>query len=83
MGRLNERLRKIKEKSRERIPADVRAVIQRAVDELRENGTLEQVPGPGDRAPSFARPTTDGDTVRLDSLLAEGPVILSFYRGRW
>ncbi|NIR79787.1 MAG: hypothetical protein GWO00_15885 [Gemmatimonadetes bacterium] len=73
----------MKEKSRERIPAEVRAVIERAVEELRESGTLDEVPGPGSPAPRFARPTPEGETVRLDTLLAEGPVILSFYRGRW
>ena len=34
---------------------------------------------PGDRAPEFALPDTEGTTVRLSELLAQGPVALFFY----
>ena len=37
----------------------------------------------GDRAPDFALPDATGETVRLSELLAEGPVVLTFYRGAW
>ncbi len=33
----------------------------------------------GDRAPSFELPDQDGSTVRLDDLLASGPVVVYFY----
>ena len=39
--------------------------------------------GVGDRAPDFALPGVDGETTRLSSLLARGPVVLTFYRGAW
>ncbi len=35
------------------------------------------------QAPLFALPDQDGQTVELSSLLAEGPVVLLFYRGHW
>ena len=50
---------------------------------VRASGILERVPQPGDRAPLFARPSVAGPTVRLPSLLRRGPVVLSFFRGRW
>ena len=34
---------------------------------------------PGDRAPDFELPGTDGAPVRLSTLLAAGPVVLFFY----
>jgi peroxiredoxin len=37
----------------------------------------------GDRAPDFALPDATGRTVRLSERLAEGPVVLTFYRGAW
>jgi peroxiredoxin Q/BCP len=37
------------------------------------------MPKPGDKAPDFTLPDTDGKPVTLSHLLAEGPVILAFY----
>ena len=37
----------------------------------------------GAQAPDFALPTAHGGTVRLGEALAEGPVVLVFYRGSW
>ena len=34
-------------------------------------------------APDFTLPSADGAPVRLADLLAEGPVVLTFYRGAW
>lgn len=54
--------------------ADVPASAQEAV-----GGAL----GVGQRAPDFALPDIDGGTVRLSALLSNGPVVLTFYRGKW
>ena len=37
----------------------------------------------GDYAPDFELPDADGQSVRLSGLLADGPVVLTFYRGAW
>jgi peroxiredoxin len=37
----------------------------------------------GDAAPEFTLPDAFGHEVSLKSLLAEGPVVISFYRGEW
>jgi peroxiredoxin len=37
----------------------------------------------GDRAPNFELPNARGETVSLSALLAQGPVVLTFYRGAW
>ena len=37
----------------------------------------------GDEAPNFTLPNATGGEVELASHLAEGPVVLTFYRGTW
>lgn len=34
-------------------------------------------------APDFSLPANDGSTWRLTEALAQGPVLLIFYRGDW
>ena len=37
----------------------------------------------GQTAPDFTLPDADHRSVSLSALRARGPVVLSFYRGRW
>ncbi|MFF1569333.1 redoxin domain-containing protein [Streptomyces sp. NPDC058293] len=37
----------------------------------------------GAQSPRFALPSATGQGVTLDDLLADGPVVLTFYRGAW
>ncbi len=80
---LKEQLDAIREKSRERIPPAARAIMERAVDDLRRDGAVDRVVAVGERAPRFTLPGTAGRTVDLDERLRHGPVVLSFFRGRW
>ena len=83
MESLNERLAALRaEKEVGRDPA-VTALMNRATDDLRASGILAGVRSVGDTAPLFARPNLDGATIRLRSLLKRGPVVISFFRGRW
>jgi hypothetical protein len=80
---LGERLDQIRAAARARIPPEAQAVMQRAVAEVRASGILAGVPGVGDRAPDFILPNQAGQLVALRDRLARGPVVLSFFRGRW
>jgi AhpC/TSA family len=80
---LNEQLQAMKEKSRERIPAAAREIMERAVDDQRKSGALDRVVKAGERAPDFTLLNTSGKSVSLAGLLTRGPVVLSFFRGRW
>ena len=73
-------LRVAKEETRDPV---LTAHLNRATDELQASGILAGVRSVGEQAPMFARPNLDGDTVRLRTLLRRGPVIVSFFRGRW
>ncbi len=80
---LNEQLHAIKEKSRERIPAAAREIMERAIEDQRRSGALDRVVKVGQRAPDFTLPDASGRSVHLADLLTRGPVVLSFFRGRW
>ena len=58
-------------------------VFTEAIDRLAESGVLEGVKTKGDKAPDFELTDANGNTVALNELLAEGPVVLTFYRGGW
>jgi len=80
---LQERLDAMREASKARIPADARAIMQRSIDELRASGIMERVARVRQAAPDFTLPNASGQSVHLGDLVARGPVVLSFYRGRW
>ena len=80
---LQEKLDTMREMSKTRIPPEARAVMERSIDDLRASGIMTRVARVGQTAPEFTLPNTDGRSVSLAELRARGPVVLSFYRGRW
>jgi hypothetical protein len=80
---LEERLAMIREQSRARMAPEVRAVLLRSIDDLRASGIVHRVAKVGVRAPDFTLPNAGEEPVGLGGLRARGPVVLSFYRGRW
>ncbi|WP_326602261.1 peroxiredoxin-like family protein [Streptomyces sp. NBC_01800] len=80
---LNAELRTFYEARQRQIPAEVRAVMQRAGEELEASGQTGRAVTVGKQAPDFTLPSAVGETVTLKGLLAQGPVVLTFYRGAW
>jgi AhpC/TSA family len=80
---LQEQLDKLREASKARIPAEARAIMERSVDDLRASGIMSRITKVGRPAPDFTLPNAAGHTVSLAELRARGPVVVSFYRGRW
>ncbi len=80
---LNAELRTFYEARQQQIPAEIREIMQRAGQELADSGQADRALTTGDKAPRFNLPTATGQTLSLDALLAEGPVVLTFYRGAW
>ena len=64
--------------SRERIE-----IMHRATEELRRSGLAERALKVGDLAPTFELDNQDGQLVRSVDLLAEGPLVITFFRGHW
>jgi hypothetical protein len=80
---LEERLATIREQSKTRMPQEARAVLLRSIDDLRASGIMQRVARVGSPAPEFMLPNAAGQPVSLAEARARGPVVLSFYRGRW
>lgn len=60
------------------------AVTEQAIHDLLFTGVESHVLQPGAAAPSFTLPDAlTGKPVRSSDLLALGPVIINFFRGRW
>jgi hypothetical protein len=80
---LRDKLDAIREAGKTRIPPAAREVMERSIEDLRASGIMRRVARVGQSAPDFALPDANGSTVSLVDLRARGPVVLSFYRGRW
>jgi peroxiredoxin len=80
---LAERLTAITKQVDELIGAAKMEPPRRAVEELIASGAAERALKQGDKAPSFELPAGRGCDFILAQRLAQGPVVVVFYRGRW
>jgi peroxiredoxin len=64
------------------LPEEVAQTIARANAQIEQSGEASGL-AVGDIAPEFTLFGADGHQVRLSERLAQGPVIVSFYRGAW
>jgi peroxiredoxin len=79
---LGEQLRAFADAARQRQPHFAEAV-DRLVERLRRYGAGESAPRPGEPLPPFILPDDTGHLVRLEQLLHQGPVAVTFHRGHW
>src|SRR5512143_1836674 len=68
---------------RAQAPAHVVDTIDNAMQQLAGSGLAEGALRIGQPAPSFVLPDATGRSVDSKSLLARGPLVISFYRGAW
>ena len=80
---LKEKLDAIREVSSKRIPPERQAIMHRATADLRASGIMDRILKVGQPMPSFAGFAHDGRSIALSILLADGPLMLSFFRGHW
>jgi alkyl hydroperoxide reductase subunit AhpC len=66
----------------ERSPA-LAAAVDREARALLASGRLERAVRVGDTAPDVVLPDGPDGRIRLSERLRAGPVVLTFYRGRW
>lgn len=83
MASLQKRLDAIKAGFQEQAPAEVLAVMDRAHHALVDSGITQRILGEGAVAPAFRLRDSGGGTVDSADLLGRGPMVLTFYRGRW
>lgn len=65
------------------VPAEIQTIHSKAVEELKQAGLAEKALKAGDPAPQFELPDQNGKLVRSAELLASGPLVVCFIRGRW
>lgn len=65
------------------VPPSVIETMHRATAELIASGAATGALQAGDQAPAFTLDDPDGQPVSSADLLAEGPLVVSFYRGVW
>jgi len=76
---LQERLDEVRARSK----PETTARYDRLVAALRASGAADAALKAGDIAPEFMLANAEGQLVSSHDLLAKGPLVLSFYRGRW
>jgi len=80
---LQDKLDEYKKSFLDKAPPEAVEVIQRATQDLRNSGILDKVLTAGESAPEFSLSDENGTLVELRGLLAQGPVVINFYRGQW
>jgi peroxiredoxin len=68
--------------SRKLLP-DLEATYDQLVERIRANGADAMVPAVGEKLPNFLMTDSEGQLVELSSLIAKGPLVISFNRGPW
>ncbi|MDE1155185.1 MAG: peroxiredoxin-like family protein [Acidobacteriaceae bacterium] len=81
---LQSRLDEITAQTRSLVQPERLAIMEAHVAELFATGIEDRMLQPGSVAPEFALPdATTGKLVRSADLLAMGPLVITFFRGRW
>ena len=83
MTALQDQLDEITANTRRLVQAERMAINERAVRDLFESGIEERILPVGATAPEFTLNDASGRPVRSADLLALGPLVLNFFRGRW
>ncbi len=65
------------------IPAEAQKLMAAEEEKLVALGLAKKAKSVGDTLPEFSLPNHLGENVSLSSLLGEGPLVISFYRGGW
>jgi len=80
---LQDQLDEITHNTRQLVQPERLAVGERAVAELFGTGIEERILPVGALAPDFALNDANGRLVRSEDMLALGPLVIKFFRGRW
>jgi peroxiredoxin len=83
MPHLQDQLDEITANTRNLVQPERLAVSERAVEDLFATGIEQRILPVGAKAPEFTLPDSTGRLVKSSDVLALGPLIISFFRGRW
>ncbi|MBW2490594.1 MAG: redoxin domain-containing protein [Deltaproteobacteria bacterium] len=80
---LQEKLNNLKANFEKTAPKEALNIMHRATSDLINSNILDGVVKTGDTASEFELKDNNEKVIRLKDFLANGPVVLSFYRGKW
>lgn len=80
---LQEKLNNLKANFEKSAPKEAVEIMHRATSDLSNSEIMGRVVKIGDTAPEFELKDNDEKVIRLKDYLVKGPVVLSFYRGKW
>ncbi len=83
MTTLQDQLDEITANTRKMVQPERLAIGERAITELFLSGIEDRILPAGAEAPAFALSDARGKLVRSEDLLALGPLVVKFFRGRW
>ena len=65
------------------LSTNVQQTVDAVFQRLLNSNITDHAKVVGDTAPEFCLPNVNGGMTSLSEMLADGPVVLSFYRGGW
>lgn len=80
---LLEEIQKLQEAFLQNVPRDVVELFSNTTQELVATGIAARALNEGDKIPDFVLPNAAGSDVGSAELLAQGPIVINFYRGGW
>jgi peroxiredoxin len=80
---LRQKLLEIKAGIAQYVRPDNQAINDRAIRDLTDSGIAQNTLPVGAKAPEFTLPDQNGNQISSADLLAKGPIVVSFFRGRW
>ncbi|MDY6791727.1 MAG: hypothetical protein SWH54_10720 [Thermodesulfobacteriota bacterium] len=83
MMTLKEQLEAIKAQTASMITPEIATAMKQGYEELSKRKVLDKALKTGETAPAFTLPDSDGSMIRSKHLLAKGPLVILFYRGKW
>ena len=82
-GPVAAQLRTLAEESAEQTPEEIQELARRALADIAESGVTQSALKEGDPMPDFWLKDARGEDISSSDLLADGHVVLVFYRGGW
>jgi peroxiredoxin len=80
---LQQQLDEVLAQASSQLPADLLKELSSPIEQLMISDAAKKALKEGAQAPDFTLPDALGNAVTLSHLLAQGPVIITFYRGEW
>ncbi len=80
---LKEKIDAYKAGFKDRAPQAAQEIMHRATENLKNSPQMQNTIKVGDKAPAFTLKNTRSEDTALADMLNRGPVVISFYRGRW